>query len=62
MSRTRSIVWKGLVAIVALVALAQLVPYGHGRTNPPVISEPQWDSAATRDLARRADRHAVGVR
>lgn len=32
----------------------QLVPYGQVHTNPPVISEPHWDSHQTRDLAKRA--------
>ena len=32
-------------------ALLQLVPYGRDHTNPPVVSEPQWDSPATRQLA-----------
>ena len=34
--------------------LLQLVPYGRAHTNPPVVSEPQWDSPATRALAQRA--------
>lgn len=34
--------------------LIQVVPYGHDRTNPPVVQEPAWDAAATRALARRA--------
>ena len=38
-----------------LVAFAiQFVPYGHGRANPPVASEPAWDSTATRALAKQA--------
>lgn len=28
--------------------LIQLVPYGRDHTNPPVIAEPQWNSADTR--------------
>ena len=44
-----------LVAIaVAVFLLIQLVPYGHDHTNPPVVSEPNWDSQQTRDLAVRA--------
>jgi hypothetical protein len=42
------------VAAVALFALAQLVPYGRNHTNPPVTSEPRWDSPATRTLAADA--------
>lgn len=41
------------VPIVAIAAL-QLVPYGHARANPPVRSEPAWDSPQTRALAVRA--------
>ena len=45
----------GLV-VAALVGfgLLQLVPYGHNHTNPPVATEPAWDSAQTRALAARA--------
>lgn len=34
--------------------LLQLVPYGRDHANPPIVSEPQWDSPATLDLAKRA--------
>jgi hypothetical protein len=37
---------------VAFFLLLQLVPVN--RTNPPLVSEPNWDSPATRDLAKRA--------
>ena len=43
-----------VVAAVVLFGLIQLVPYGKAHTNPPVIKEPTWDSAQTRDLAQRA--------
>jgi hypothetical protein len=39
---------------VALFAAAQVVPYGHGRHNPPVVKEPAWDSPVTRTLAKQA--------
>ncbi len=29
----------------------QFIPYGHDHTNPPVVTEPQWDSQQTRDLS-----------
>lgn len=55
MSRTgRKIAFTLVVAIAALLAIAQIVPYGRNHTNPPVTEEPQWDQTATRDLARRA--------
>lgn len=43
-----------LLGALALAGIIQLVPYGRGHTNPPVTAEPAWDSAATRDLAKRA--------
>ena len=52
-SRTR--LWASLsVGVLASFVAIQLVPYGSERTNPPVLSEPQWDSPDTRALARRA--------
>lgn len=45
-----------IAAVTAAVLLvgAQFVPYGRNHTNPPVISEPNWSSSATRDLAAGA--------
>ena len=37
----------------ALLAI-QLVPYGRDASNPPVRSEPPWDSPTTRALAKQA--------
>lgn len=56
MSRPR---WKSVLAIaslvmLALVLVAQIVPYGRNHSNPPIIAEPTWDSASTRTLAQRA--------
>ena len=39
-----------LVGVLGLL-LIQLVPYGRDHTNPDVVSEPAWDSAATRAYA-----------
>ena len=39
-----------LVGVVGLIGI-QFVPYGRDHTNPPVISEPTWDSPATRAFA-----------
>jgi hypothetical protein len=39
---------------LALFLLIQLIPIGRNHTNPAVVSEPAWDSTATRDLAKRA--------
>ena len=37
-----------------IVVLIQLIPYGRNHTNPPPTKEPAWNSAATRELFRRA--------
>jgi hypothetical protein len=51
-------VWTCVIIVVVVLVicplLLQLVPYGHSHTNPPVISEPKWDSPQTRALAVRA--------
>jgi len=41
------------VIIVGFVVM-QLVPYGRDHTNPPVLSDPNWDSPETRALAKTA--------
>ena len=40
--------------VIAAALVAQVVPYGHQLTNPPVLREPAWNSPATRALAKRA--------
>ena len=53
---------KKLIKIIGLVIvlmlggfiLIQLIPYGRNHTNPPVVSEPKWDSPRTQELAQRA--------
>lgn len=42
------------VVLVAAFIIMQLLPFGKNLNNPPVISEPDWDSTATRELARNA--------
>jgi mono/diheme cytochrome c family protein len=49
----RFVKW-GLVALIGTLLVIQLVPYGRDHTNPPVVAEPAWDSAHTRELAVRA--------
>jgi mono/diheme cytochrome c family protein len=49
----RALLRAGL-ALVVLLVLAQVVPYGRAHTNPPVTQEPKWDSPQTRALAVRA--------
>ncbi len=34
--------------------MIQLAPYGRDHGNPPVVAEPSWDSAQTRELSVRA--------
>ncbi|MGZ6372596.1 MAG: heme-binding domain-containing protein [Candidatus Limnocylindria bacterium] len=50
MTLRRLVVGIGLVVVLGFLAI-QLVPYGRDHTNPPVLSEPSWDSAATRATA-----------
>ena len=33
---------------ILLFLLIQLIPFGHNRTNPPVVSEPAWSSPQAR--------------
>jgi len=49
----RLLIIVGLLLVGAVVVL-QLIPFGRNHTNPPVISEPAWDSPETRALAVRA--------
>lgn len=41
------------IIIVVIIAI-QFIPYGRDHSNPPVVSEPQWDSKTTRELFFRA--------
>lgn len=50
----RKIVGIAVVVIVIGFLVIQLVPYGRDHTNPPVRSEPNWDSQETRALAQTA--------
>jgi hypothetical protein len=40
-----------LIGLV-LFGLIQLVPFGKDHTNPPVVSEPNWNSPQTRQMAK----------
>lgn len=57
-SRRRGLVrhWapRVLLAALAAFALIQLVPYGRTHANPPVRSQPRWDSARTKALFAQA--------
>ena len=37
---------------IVLFLLIQLIPFGHNRTNPPVVSEPNWSSPQARTLVK----------
>lgn len=57
--------WGILAALlVGLFLLAQLLPVGAPRSNPPVVAEPPWDSPRTRELFFRfcADCHSNETR
>ena len=43
-----------VAALIVLFLVIQILPIGKDHTNPPVVSGPNWDSPATRDLAQRA--------
>lgn len=49
---------KIMVSIVVVAAVIfiglQLLPFGKELSNPPVVREPDWDSAATKELAQAA--------
>ena len=46
---------KAISAVILLSAVAiQFIPYGKDHTNPPVMSEVQWDSPRTQELFNRA--------
>jgi mono/diheme cytochrome c family protein len=42
------------LGVLACLFAIQLVPYGRDHVNPKAVSEPIWDSPATRALAKRA--------
>lgn len=46
----RRLAGKALLAVVTVALGIQLVPYGRAHANPPVVQEPAWDSAHTRQL------------
>lgn len=54
-SSRRRLRWRNILLILlGIFVLIQLVPYGHGHENPPVVSEPPWDSPQTRETFFRA--------
>ena len=49
---------RWILAVAGLLFLGflllQLIPYGRDHSNPPVISQPAWDSPRTEKLVREA--------
>jgi hypothetical protein len=45
--------WIVIIGVIVFIVL-QVIPYNRNHTNPPVVSEPKWDSPATREFAVRA--------
>jgi mono/diheme cytochrome c family protein len=45
---------KAALILIAIFLAIQMIPYGRQHNNPPVLKEPLWDKASTRELARRA--------
>ncbi len=37
---------------IVILLVIQLIPYGRNHNNPPVVSEPNWDSQLTRALVK----------
>lgn len=52
MARKRIVQVLGV--LVGVFLLIQLIPYGHARTNPPVVSEPHWSSPQARALVKQS--------
>jgi len=50
----KKIILWAVIGLVAVGLLIQLIPLPGRGNNPPVTSEPPWDSPATRALAKRA--------
>jgi cytochrome c551/c552 len=55
---SKKTIWTCVIAALVVICicplLMQAVPYGRSHSNPPVVSEPKWDSPQTRALAQRA--------
>ncbi len=45
---------SGLAAVVVVLLVSQIVPYGRDHSNPPITGEPAWATPETRDLMVRA--------
>ncbi len=50
----KKVIIFSIFGLLGLFILIQLIPFGRQHTNPPIVQEPNWDSAQTRELAQRA--------
>ncbi|MBI5362562.1 MAG: heme-binding domain-containing protein [Planctomycetes bacterium] len=50
----RKLLIRSALVVLGVLALIQVLPYGRAHDTPPILKEPAWDCAATRELARRA--------
>ena len=46
--------WILAAGMIGLFLLIQLIPFGHNRTNPSTISEPNWSSPGARALVKES--------
>ena len=53
-NRTIKVISTIIIIAIALFVIIQFIPYGKNHTNPSVVSEPNWDSQQTHNLAQRA--------
>jgi hypothetical protein len=44
--------WSIVIIGLVLLVLIQFVPFGKTYTNPPTVSEPNWNSPQTRQMAK----------
>lgn len=51
---TKKRIGMALGVLFALFLVIQVVPYGRAHTNPPITSQPNWDSPQTAELFSRA--------
>ena len=45
---------RSALAVIILLVVIQVVPYGRNHDNPSTLHEPSWNSPATRQLTKRA--------
>ena len=41
-----------IVGAIGIFLIIQLIPFGHNRTNPPTVAEPNWSSPEARALVK----------